>query len=218
MKKLILFASAMLFCVLLAASPRKVEENPVTQDVNIVEFTDLSVSIPCVINYEAGEPAMRIEGFDRSVKNVLVKNVNGKLTITSERKLVRNLSRIVITLSSSTLNSVSVNGAAEFRTVEGFENTELSISVNGAGIINASNVTADNLKVTVNGAGKLNMTELFCQESLKFVINGAGDAVVAGYAKNANVKINGAGGVDIIGLSTEKLSTTVNGVGSIRCE
>ena len=47
-------------------------------------------------------------------------------------------------------------------------------------------------------------------------INGASSCTVSGKAESAAAEINGAGDIDLSGLDTRELDSSVNGIGSIK--
>lgn len=202
-----------LFCF--SAKADNSGSDQVTCDYQVGEFTSFEVNVPADIVYESGRPFLSIAGQEKALSYIEVKSENGQLVVKSKKKF-KNFRKLSIIASSDCLEHIRLNGAAEFECERGFDTESLTVQLNGACELDLDNISADKMDFTLNGAGEIDLEHLNCLERINVVVNGAGSAKLSGTAGSADLKINGAGSVDAKELNCKNVSSSVNGVGSIK--
>lgn len=87
------------------------------------------------------------------------------------------------------------------------------VTLNGAGKIEAHNITTDQLRFETNGAATINSS--FTAEFVTLYINGSGDAQLTGSAENSGFYIGGAGSIQASTLIVDICTITIEGAGDI---
>lgn len=169
-------------------------------DVTYVQSPDFSVELT------ANEDA-----FDKLVVSV----EDGTLIVKPKDNIQLRAQKLELLVKAPEMESVVVNGAADFDLDNYTSQNPMSITVNGAGDIDLKNAKVPSLQIVVNGAGDIDVTDVET-EDLKVVVSGAGDAKVSGHAVNGQFTISGAGDIDVRELSCENLTTHKNGVGRVK--
>jgi hypothetical protein len=176
----------------------------------IADFSALVVSGGYKITWSSGKPALTITT-DQNLLPLIKTTVSGNtLQIDSEGTLAPTKG-ITITLSSSSLADVQLNGAVEL-TASQLSGHDLKLESNGAADISvAGSIT--NLEATLSGACRLNAKALKTQ-SATVTLNGAsyGDVTVT---ETLNASISGTGMLTYSG-NPKSVEKNVSGVGSIR--
>lgn len=222
MKKMFFVSLAVVFavsCSFVHFDGNKLNAEPadkvyITKTVEVEDFTALQIDIPADVKYETGDPYCHVEGADNIVNDLIFKKDGNKLRIYSDRKF-KNIKKLDIRLSSSTLESLIINGAGEFECSKGFETGNFEVQGNGAVDVSIDSLVADDVKVRINGAGDVDFEEMF-SKSADVQMNGAGDVSLSGNVKDVRVVINGAGEVDVTDLKYDNISAQTNGVGRIK--
>ena len=105
-----------------------------------------------------------------------------------------------VTVQAPVLNSLVVNGAADFDIQGGLVcDGDLKIEVNGAGDLSFNAVRCGDLTIEANGASDIELSAIDVRK-LDVEVNGAGDVDIDGKAESANLEVNGAGDIDARGL------------------
>jgi hypothetical protein len=181
-----------------------------TTNQSVADFSALVISGGYRIIWSNGKPALTITT-DQNLLPLIKTTVNGNtLQIDSEGTLAPTKG-ITITLSSSSLADVQLNGAVDL-TASQLSGHGLKIECNGAADISvAGSVT--NLEVNLSGACKLNAKALQTQTATA-TLNGAsyGDVTVT---DTLNASISGTGVLTYSG-NPKSVEKNVSGVGSIR--
>jgi Protein of unknown function (DUF2807). len=86
---------------------------------------------------------------------------------------------------------------------------KLNMRANGSGMINAPNISVEDIEVTINGSGNINFNDAnYCN----ITINGSGSAKF-NHAENSVITVNGSG--DINFKSSGSCDVTINGSGNV---
>lgn len=155
-------------------------------------------------------------GIGGSFDVVLVKGKEGSITIKGEENLIpyietevkgstlqikykkntniRTTRKLVVTVTYSDIDKVSLGGSG---------------NVTNEGVINANN-----LKISLGGSG--NITLAVDADDIKSSIGGSGNIKLSGKADELVCSIAGSGSIKAYELTTETLSATIAGSGSIR--
>jgi len=88
------------------------------------------------------------------------------------------------------------------------------VSLAGSGDITVDRIEGDSFEGTIAGPGKLSIADLKVDEA-DFSIAGSGDLVVAGTAREADVRIGGSGKIQAGGLRSENASIAIGGSGDV---
>ena len=122
-----------------------------------------------------------------------------------------------LTIQAPALKRLEVNGAADFDIPAGLRiDSDLEISVNGAGDLSFNAVRCNELSIKANGAADVDLTSIDVQK-LKVEVNGAGDVNVDGSAGQADLSVNGAGDIDASGLKVAgEVSKHASGMAKIK--
>ncbi len=106
--------------------------------------------------------------------------------------------------------SMAINGSGQIETIEDFETTSLSISIDGSGKINATGL-ADNLETNIIGSGEINCYELTSKKA-RCIITGSGNTYL-NVLNTLDATIVGSG--NIIYMGNPSLKVTVTGSGKV---
>lgn len=189
--------------------------NNITTRVDVTgEFHHLTCNLPCDVTYTPGDCAVSFRGPDNVLDHISVNNEAGTLTIKSDGVSFRKLSHLGVTLSSPVLESVTFNGAVDFKAPQGITALNFNATVNGAGDVEIDGLQSDSARIEVNGAGDAAISGIDCDD-LTVSINGAGDVTLSGTARTASLMLSGAGDIDATGLKAGQIDSKVRGIGKI---
>ncbi len=87
------------------------------------------------------------------------------------------------------------------------------VTLNGAGKIEAHNITADQLRFETNGTATINSS--ITAELITVYIKGSGDAHLTGSAENGGLDISGTGNIQASTLMIDICTITIEGTGDI---
>jgi hypothetical protein len=88
------------------------------------------------------------------------------------------------------------------------------VELNGSGTINATALTSGATVASVAGSGKLELGEVRGDE-LRVEVNGSGDVRARGAVRAVNVRLNGSGDADLIGLRSQQGDLRTRGSGDV---
>lgn len=192
----------------------------ISRTFEVSEFNAIEVNFPCDINYVPATFSSQLKIAARNsdvFSQISVEVKDGVLILKPEKaSVLRNLRSIEVYASSKKLNSVKVNGAADFEASRGINADEaFYLQVNGSCDVDIDALRVSKLTIMVNGAADAELSGLVCDD-IDVQINGAGDCDLEGRTKTIDVKVNGAGHVDISDLRADKVSSSIRGAGSVR--
>ncbi|MEE4259739.1 MAG: head GIN domain-containing protein [Bacteroidales bacterium] len=129
-----------------------------------------------------------------------------------------NILPIISTNVSNGILNIGTNDDACYSTQNTIEITATApqfegITLEGAGKIEAHNITTDQLRFETNGAATINSS--FTAEFVSLYINGSGDAQLTGSAGNSGFYIGGAGSIQASTLIVDICTITTEGSGDI---
>ncbi len=216
-----------------------IEENEV-RAVDIKDFDVLVVSLSAKIDYQCStEPYLELSGAGKKLLDAVeIVEKDGVLSIGMKKgESLRNVSRIRVRVGSRKISRIDLPGAVDFRShgdirsngdfslslsgagsaeVFDIEADAMTIKLNGAGHLAVTGARCKSVKSMVSGAGSLDVTAINCAGLLDCSVNGVGGASFEGRSDSAKLKINGAGGIDVRQLDCKNISSSVNGIGSIK--
>jgi Putative auto-transporter adhesin, head GIN domain len=118
--------------------------------------------------------------------------------------------RLDIVVTAPAVNSFTINGSGTLD-IEGFEQDELEIDVNGSGKITAQGA-ARRIDVAIRGSGDVDVSRVAGAE-VELQVMGSGDARIAP-TELADIKIMGAGDVDLVS-DTARVDSNIMGAGRV---
>jgi len=212
MKKILTVAAAMLAVVF---SLNAKEEQP-SKHHDVEQFTKIVFEGAFEVIYEHTDGTPYVEITAR--KNVLDTYVpivkDGALSFaTTGTVLFRNVG-ITVKCCSNTLSEAIISGTSSLRSQNGFETEKLYLEMNGTGGLELNKVDAESIEMHVNGVGSGELLDIDVDD-LKVLVAAAGGATVSGEAVNADIELDGVGGIDITKLKVQNLNSRLNGIGKI---
>lgn len=190
-----------------------------TNTYTVPQFTGIEAHIAAdiIYNMTGGDPTVTVEAPENYLEHLVFDVEDGVLKVEfDDNRKYSSSSKIRITASSATLESLTISGAGDFKSLAGIDAESMKVVIIGAGDVDIDGLrcTGD-VEVSVSGAGDIDMRGLSCRNA-KVVVTGAGDVDLAGKADSADLSIAGAGDIDIRELDVENVSSSVAGVGKIR--
>ena len=177
------------------------------------------VNIPVDIEYTQteAEPFLTIEASEKVRQKIEVLQDGRTVTIRVKpgERLGGGIGDINVKIGTSTLSSLTFNGAADFSIEGGLATSRLMIQSNGACEIDIDHLKAEEITVLANGASEVSLEGLDCG-SVNVYVNGAGDVTLEGRCTKADLNIAGAGDIDASRLVSESLTTDVHGLGTVK--
>ena len=187
-----------------------------TVSYDLESFTGIESSVAADIIYimNEGESSIKIEAPENFIDRIKYEVEDGILRLSFDGRQSRG--KIIITAQSSTLTRLNIRGSGDFLAPYGIVSPFMDIDIQGAGDIDMKGLEClEDVSVVLRGAGDINISDLSCQK-VKVEVLGAGDVDLKGVAESADLSIKGAGDIDIEGLTVVDVTTSVQGVGSIR--
>ena len=162
---------------------------------------------------ERGETeSLRIEAEDNLLQYITTEVKGEELDIRWQKNiLVTNHEPVNFYLTVKTLDTITLDGAGDIEAPDMRAET-FAVNANGAGNFELLNLEADALVVTVSGAGNVTVTGEVMAQTVK--INGLGYYQALDLeSETAQVEINAAGSATV--RVSDDLNATINGAGSI---
>jgi putative autotransporter adhesin-like protein len=167
----------------------------------------IDIALPASVRYQAGEGSdIVVRGAPDSISHVELRGDN----LTFNCRWHTSSRDIEITLPGRALSRVAISGSARVM-MGNLAQPELKLAISGSGSVTAQGAV-DELVVRISGSGRARLGELAAKR-LKAEISGSG-TVDASPKEEANVKISGAGRVDLLTHPT-KLNSKISGSGRI---
>lgn len=187
-----------------------------TVSYDLESFTGIESSVAADIVYKMneGESSIKIEAPENFIDRIGCKVEDGILKLSFDGKQSRG--KVTITAQSPSLNRLNIRGAGDFLAPYGIVSPSMDIDIQGAGDIDLDGLDClGDVSIVLRGAGDIDISDLSCRE-VKVEVLGAGDVDLTGVAASADLSIKGAGDIDIVGLEVGDVTSSVQGVGSIR--
>ncbi len=170
-------------------SGKVVEETRTVRDFKRVRLAGLGR-----LHIVPGETeSLRIEAEDNFMQYITTEVQDGELVIRWQKNIV----------------PISHKPIHFYLTVKVLE----SLTLDGAGDIEARDIRAETFTVTANGAGNFELQDLEA-DTLVVKLNGAGNVEVTGEVTGQTVKINGIGRYKANQLTSQKAKVEINAAGS----
>ena len=200
MKKLFIMLAAAA-AILTTPSCKKVvgEGDLQTETRNITDFSGVSASIGGKIYYKI-DPVYKVEiTAQRNILDVIqATKINGHLLLKIKDGVrIKSNEEIIVNISAPTADYFHLSGTGDLIATGNIIATDIDMSISGTGNLTVSLVSiGDKLKAAISGTGNIN--------------------VLAGTAKNEELKISGSGKLLLEGVAAENAETTISGSGDIK--
>jgi len=200
MKKLLIMLAAAA-AILTTPSCKKVvgEGDLQTETRNITDFSGVSASIGGKIYYKI-DPVYKVEiTAQRNILDVIqATKINGHLLLKIKDGVrIKSNEEIIVNISAPTADYFHLSGTGDLIATGNIIATDIDMSISGTGNLTVSSVSiGDKLKAAISGTGNIN--------------------VLAGTAKNEELKISGSGKLLLEGVAAENAETTISGSGDIK--
>jgi len=203
------------FAMMMMLSPAAfAEDEYVSKDFKVNDFTAFVCSIPCAIEYTEGDAAVNVYADKKVVEHLKIDIKKGKLTIAFDKMLFYNLANMKIKISCPTLENIELNGAITFVVKGGIEAETFEANLNGTSKLTLDKIEAQSVAINNNGTASLEIKGIEC-DRIAVNVNGVGGCELAGHAKTAKLVVNGIGGININSFTADNLNSEVNGIGKI---
>ena len=187
--------------LLTSSSCKKViGEGPLqTETRNITDFSGVSASIGGKIYYKI-DPVYKVEiTAQRNILDVIqATRSNGHLLLkVKDGVRIKSSEEIIVNISAPTADYFHVSGTGD-------------LMVTG-------NISAADIDMSISGTGNLTMPSVSIGNKMKAEISGTGNInVLAGSAKNEELKISGSGKLLLEAVAAENAESKISGSGDIR--
>jgi len=192
-----------------------------TRDIAWSGGESLEIDLPArVIFTQADAAAVTVTGPADLIGRVVLDN--GRLRLTGEGdgetltidrhgiRLLDDTDRLSITIAAPSVKRFTLNGSRDL-TIEGYDQDELALTVNGSGDITARGRAAA-IALTLSGSGDADLGDLAVQNA-DVDVAGSGDARLSPRGE-ARVRISGSGDVTLLTRPTS-LSSETAGSGKV---
>jgi len=167
-------------------------------EINVGQFSGIKVQGYCEINYYAagGKPGTVILEVQPNVREYfIVEVVNNDLVLRTKKRVNFPFRKNpVLTVYSSEMNRIVIDGASAFTAHDKITSDSLTVSLRGAG----------------SGVAELDVNHLSVE------ISGAGNYKLSGRAETAGLILSGTGDLDALALVTRDASVDLTGAGTIK--
>ena len=170
-----------------------------TETRNITDFSGVSASIGGKIYYKI-DPVYKVEiTAQRNILDVIqATKINGHLLLKIKDGVrIKSNEEIIVNISAPTADYFHLSGTGDLIATGNIIATDIDMSISGTGNLTVSSVSiGDKLKAAISGTGNINL--------------------LAGTAKNEELKISGSGKLLLEGVAAENAETTISGSGDIK--
>ena len=191
------------------------ESNMSSKSVEVEDFDSLIINLAADIEFRQGETSFEMSGPQNVLEVINVRNEDGTLVVDFGDRKVRKLKKLKLVISTPSLASVEINGAASFEAAGPVVCSDLSIVTRGSSEFDIERLEAGNVDIQIFGASDTNIDNI-ASKSLSIKIHGAGDCDVSGSTGSVDVSISGAGDIDLSDLVADSYSQSISGAGDIR--
>ncbi len=218
MKKGLFFAT---FCGITlfvsSCGPRWDRGNVQTVKRTVSDFSGVEVSAPvdAVITVREGAPvSVTFKGYEGEIKEIKTEVVNGVLRLYQEDGFSFDIDENVkAEIIVGSLSALTIDGAADVKTVGNIKANEFVLTVSGAGDVKIDEINVEKLTVEAAGAADVDIKKGNATYA-QYNFSGAGDLKAFGLlSKDVSAAVAGAGDIKV--SVSDALSASISGVGSI---
>ncbi|PAX07904.1 GIN domain-containing protein [Sphingomonas lenta] len=190
-----------LLAVPAAATPQSVDpRGPAERRELVGSFDRVRIDGPLEVVFRPGSPSARVIGDRRAIEDVDISADGSTLRLrrfglnADDGARVASGAPIRVALSSPALRAASVSAGARLQAAR-MRGPQVDLAVNGAGAIEAGEVTGDQLSAILVGPGTITLS---------------------GKARTARLAVNGPGRIDASGLEVGDLTVLQDGPGETK--
>ena len=187
--------------------------NVIEESRDVHDFSEVRLTGFGRLHIERGDAeSLRIEAEDNLMQYITTEVKDGELNIQWQKNvLATNREPINFYLTVKELDTITVDGAGDIE-APGMRAETFTINANGAGNFDLSDLDVDTLELTISGAGNVTATGEATAQTVE--INGLGSYQARDlWSTTAKVKINAAGSATV--RVSDELDAMINGAGSI---
>lgn len=214
----------------------------VTEVRDVSGFTGISLrGIGRVRLQQTGSESLEVRAPKRWMDRIETRVKNGTLVLGFKKRVFpffvmsfRQRDDIEFTITADVLKELRISGAGSFDTDQ-LRARDFRIGVSGAGRITSRGIDADNLHVNISGSGKIAFDRLHSDtirikssgvakvalhdvsaKTFATTLSGSGRVEAAGSAREAELRISGAGSLLLEKLETARCKARISGTGKIK--
>lgn len=214
----------------------------VTEVRDVSGFTGISLrGIGRVRLQQTGSESLEVRAPKRWMDRIETRVKNGTLILGFKKRVFpffaisfRQRDEIEFTITADVIDELGISGAGSFETDE-LHVQDLRIGVSGAGRITSRGIDAENFHVNISGNGKVESDRLHADAiqikssgvakmalndvaagTFHAMLSGSGRVEAAGSAREAELRISGAGSLLLEKLETARCKARISGTGKIR--
>ncbi len=187
--------------------------NVVEETRDVRDFSRVRLAGFGRLHIERGDTeSLRIKAEDNFMQYITTEVKDGELDIRWQKNiLATNREPINFYLTVKSLDTITLDGAGDIEAPDMRAET-FTVNANGAGNFDLPDLDADALVVMISGAGNVTLTGEATTQTV--TINGLGSYQARDlWSSTAKVKINAAGSATV--RVSDKLDATINGAGSV---
>lgn len=201
-------------CIHVSSGP-KPSKNKMTKKYSVTSFNRIENKAPANIVFTQGDVAkVEANGPDNYIPYLLITIEDSTLSISMDKEKFKSLknAKIDITITSPDLRDIRQKGLGSIYLKDSVQVTELSISAEGVGNIEANALMAHSIKVSQKGVGSINLKGQSSHAT--YYLEGVGSLKAKDLiASDAVIRQNGVGSISCYASGTINISA--QGVGSI---
>jgi putative autotransporter adhesin-like protein len=184
---------------------------PATQARDVAAFTSVELAGSNNVVIRAGEkPSVVVRADDNLLDRVTTEVQSGKLVIANTPGTLTTKSPMSVAVNVPTLSALTLTGSGNI-VVNGIETESLKVTLPGSGTLTASG-TATRLDIAVSGSGMVQFTQLVAND-VRAVVSGSGSIFVTA-TNSLDASVSGSGAILFAG-NPQDVTKSVTGTGAI---
>jgi len=214
----------------------------VTEKRTVSGFNGISLrGIGRVRLQQTGTESLEVRAPQRWMKRIETRVKNGTLVLGFKKRFfpffflpISKRGDIEFLITADVVEGLSISGAGSFET-DRLRADDLRLSVSGAGKIASQGIDAKNFRMSISGNGKIQANRVNSQaiqirgsgiakirlndvtsETIHSSLSGAGEIEATGSVRDAEVRISGAGRLDMEDMEISRCKVHISGAGKVR--
>jgi len=182
-----------------------------TWDLDPLHGIGLSFSGDVILT-QGSTQSVQVEGQKNVLDNIQRQVKSGYWNIKFDKN-VRNHEKVIVRVTMSSLDKVSLSGSGNITTTNRFTGLQdVSVSVSGSGDISL-NLSGEDINCRISGSGKIDLAGQ--ASSTEVAISGSGDLHAFDLqSESSKIRISGSGDVEISASSS--VAASISGSGGVR--
>ena len=188
-------------------------QNRETRDIGDFKELSLGISAELVLSQD-NKTSLVIEGDPSTIEHIETEISGGRLKIKYDKWSWKNYKKVVIYLSTPSIEGIAVSGSGHIVAKTSIESGDMNLAVSGSGKIQIKDLQADKISAKISGSGDIYVASTKMSQALSCSISGSGDIDATGLeAGSVTVRISGSGGARV--YASENLEASVSGSGDV---